>query len=108
MFSDCNTVEISSNIGTRVTLMGKLNFIKDPLSNKRLPILECWRHGDYIIYWFEEGRFSYDITSLLFEESKETIFVLECQAIISANNVLRDIKCFEIYKQYKDEDTLSF
>jgi len=93
----------TENIGTELHLIGKLNFIKDPLSNKRLPLLECWDNNKYIVYCIEEGQFSYDITSKLFEESKETTFIIECRAILYENNVLRDVKCSEIYKLYKDE-----
>ena len=92
------------NIGTELHLMGKLNFIKDPLSNKRLPLLECWNDNKYIVYCIEEGQFSYDITSMFFEESKETTFIIECSAILHENNVLHDVKCSEIFKSYKTKE----
>ena len=95
-----NSISNPDSIGTEVYLMGKLNFIKDPLSNKQLPLLECLDNGKYIVCWIEEGIFAYDITSKLFEKSKETTFVIECKAILNENNVLNDVECLEIYKPY--------
>jgi len=94
----------TENIGTELHLMGKLNFIKDPLSNKRLPLLECWENNKYIVYFIEEGQFSFDLTSKLFEESKETTFIIECSAILLENNVLHDVRCSEIFKSYKTKE----
>ena len=99
MFSH-NSVFNLESIGSELHLIGKLNFIKDSLSNKQLPLLECWDNGKYIVYWIEEGNFAYDITSKLFEKSKETTFILECKAILLKNNVLHDVECLEIYKPY--------
>ena len=99
MFSH-NSISNPDSIGTEVYLMGKLNFIKDPLSNKQLPLLECLDNGKYIVYWIEEGNFAYDITSKLFEKAKETTFILECKAILLKNNVLHVVESIELYKTY--------
>lgn len=94
----------TENIGTELHLIGKLNFIKDPMSNKRIPLLECWDDNKYIVYFIEEGKFSFDLTSKLFEESKETTFIIECSAILLENNVLHDVRCSEIFKSYKTKE----
>ena len=81
-------------------LIGKICFIEEKYSNKKLACLVYWQDDKPMIFQIDIRLLRRLLAPRLFEKVQEDDFIMECDAFVDDNNNLSDIEITNIFESY--------
>ena len=87
-------------------LIGKICFIEEKYSNKKLACLVYWQDDKPMIFQIDIRMLRRLLAPRLFEKVQKDDFIMECDAFVDGNNTLSDIEITNIFESYDNLKTL--
>ena len=87
-------------------LIGKICFIEEKYSNKKLACLVYWQDDKPMVFQIDIRLLRRLLAPRLFEKVQEDDFIMECDAFVGENNNLNDIEITNIFETYDHLRTL--
>ncbi len=81
-------------------LIGKICFIEEKYSNKKLACLVYWQDDKPMLFQIDVRMLRRLLAPRLFEKVQENDFILECDAFVDENNNLSDIEITNIFETF--------
>ena len=81
-------------------LIGKICFIEEKYSNKKLAGLVYWQDDKPMLFQIDVRMLRRLLAPRLFEKVQENDFILECDAFVDENNNLSDIEITNIFETF--------
>ena len=81
-------------------LIGKICFIEEKYSNKKLACLVYWQDDKPMVFQIDIRMLRRLLAPRLFEKVQENDFILECDAFVNENNALTDIEITNMFETY--------
>ena len=81
-------------------LIGKICFIEEKYSNKKLACLVYWQDDKPMLFQIDVRMLRRLLAPRLFEKVQENDFIMECDAFVDENNNLSDIEITNIFETF--------
>ena len=81
-------------------LIGKICFIEEKYSNKKLACLVYWQDDKPMLFQIDVRMLRRLLAPRLFEKVQENDFIMECDAFVDEDNALTDIEITNIFESY--------
>ena len=87
-------------ISCKQHLIGKICFITEKYSTKKLACLVYWQDDKPMVFQIDIRLLRRLLSPRLFEKIQEDEFIMECDAFVDENNNLSDIEITNIFETF--------